>query len=112
LDDFRKRKISIYGREYDKIGVGYYAFNTQWQRCEVQKGFCRINHTYHFENKEYNNIINSKKAKYLLFYNLGKNYSFYNDNSGKKFVSALNCNINTILNLEIISNDIKLYIFI
>ena len=63
--------------------MGYYDFNTQGQRYEVQKGFCWINQTHHFENKDYNNIINSKKAKYLLFYDLGKNYSFYNDNSGK-----------------------------
>ena len=89
------------------IGVGYYAFNTQGQRCEVQKGSCLNNQIYHFENEDYNNIINGKKPKYLLFYHLEKNYSFYSDGSGKKFVSILNGNINTMLNLEIVSDDIK-----
>ena len=102
-----REKFSIDGRECDKIGVGYYAFNTQGQRCEVQKGSCLNNQIYHFENEDYNNIINGKKPKYLLFYHLEKNYSFYSDGSGKKFVSILNGNINTMLNLEIVSDDIK-----
>ena len=94
-----REKFSIDGRECDKIGVGYYAFNTQGQRCEVQKGSCLNNQIYHFENEDYNNIINGKKPKYLLFYHLEKNYSFYSDGSGKKFVSILNGNINTMLSI-------------
>ena len=103
-----REKFSLDGRECDKIGVSYYAFKTQGNRCEVEQGSCLNNQIYHFYNEDINNIQKGKKSKYLLFYDKEKNYSFYNDNDlGKKFGFVLNGNINTMLSLEIDSDDIK-----
>ena len=102
-----REKFTLDGRECDKIGVSYYAFKTQGNKCDVEKGSCLNNQIYHFYNEDINNIINGKKSKYLLFYDKEKNYSFYNDDLGKKFGFVLNGNINTMLSLEIDSDDIK-----
>ena len=105
-----REKFTLDGRECDKIGVSYYAFKTQGNKCDVEKGSCLNNQIYHFYNEDINNIINGKKSKYLLFYDKEKNYSFYNDDLGKKFGFVLNGNINTMLSLEIDSDDIKFMI--
>ena len=71
-----KSYFTLDGSECDKIGVGYFAFQNQNNKCEVQSGSCLNNQIYHLYKGDEERIISGKSPEYLVYYDK-KKYSFY-----------------------------------
>ena len=51
-----KTKFSLDGNECDKIGVGFKAFNSQSEKCNVESGSCLNNQIYHLYQSDIQKI--------------------------------------------------------
>ena len=103
-----KTKFSLDGNECDKIGVGFFAFNSQGEKCNVESGSCLNNQIYHLFQSDVEKMQQGKNPEYLLKYDKNYQYSFYVDDSySRSFSYYLKGNINTLITLEINTDILK-----
>ena len=103
-----KERFSIDGNECDKIGVGFFAFNSQSEKCNVNVGSCLNNQIYHLFQSDIERLKNGENPEYLLIYDKNYKYSFYEkDFSSRSFSYNLEGNINTLITLEIDTSLLK-----
>lgn len=103
-----KIKFSSDGNECDKIGVGYFAFQSQSEKCNVEVGSCLKNQIYHLLQSDLDKISTGKNPEYLLKNDKNYEYSFYKINSNSRtFSYNLKGNINTLITLEINTDVLK-----
>ena len=103
-----KIKFSLDGNECDKIGVGYFAFNSQSEKCNVESGSCLNNQIYHLLKSDIEKVKQGKNPEYLLKYDKNYEYSFYIDDiNSRSFSYYLKGNINTLITLEINTDVLK-----
>ena len=69
-----KTKFTLDGNECDKIGVGFFAFNSQSEKCNVEAGSCLNNQIYHLYESDIQKMQQGKNPEYLLKYD--KNYEY------------------------------------
>lgn len=101
-----KSYFTLDGSECDKIGVGYFAFQNQNNKCEVQSGSCLNNQIYHLYKGDEERIISGKSPEYLVYYDK-KKYSFYASTNSRSLRYILQGNINTFLTLELDTSILK-----
>ena len=97
-----KTQFSLDGNECDKIGVGFFAFNSQSEKCNVDAGSCLNNQIFHLFQSDIERIQKGKNPEYLIKYD--KNYEYSYSNNGfdsRSFSYYLKGNINTLITLEI-----------
>lgn len=100
--------FTLDGRECNKIGVSYYAFQSQANACQMKVGDCLHNQIYDYYMADITNLSNNKAAKYLLSQDTTVNYQFYSYGLDKKqFSYKLSGVFNTLITLEIVADDIK-----
>ena len=103
-----KNKFTLDGNECDKIGVGYFAFHSQGEKCNIETGSCLNNQIYHLFQSDIEKIQQGKNPEYLLKYDKNYQYSFYaNDLNSRSFSYFLKGNINTLITLEINTDVLK-----
>ena len=103
-----KNKFTLDGNECDKIGVGYFAFHSQGEKCNIETGSCLNNQIYHLFQSDIEKIQQGKNPEYLLKYDKNHQYSFYaNDLNSRSFSYFLKGNINTLITLEINTDVLK-----
>ena len=97
-----KTKFTLDGNECDKIGVGFFAFNSQSEKCNVEAGSCLNNQIYHLYESDIQKMQQGKNPEYLLKYD--KNYEYIlssQDFNSRSFSYYLKGNMNTLITLEI-----------
>ena len=103
-----KIRFSLDGKDCDKIGVGYFAFNSQSEKCNVEAGSCLHNQIYHLYNEDMEKINKGKNPEYLIYYDKNYEYSFTDKGvSSRSFSYNLKGNINTLITLEIDTSVLK-----
>ena len=103
-----KMKFSLDGNECDKIGVGFFAFNSQSEKCNIETGSCLNNQIYHLFQSDIERMQKGKNPEYLMKYDKNYEYSFYMDDvNSRSFAYYLKGNINTLITLEINTNVLK-----
>ena len=103
-----KTKFTLDGNECDKIGVGFFPFNSQGEKCNIEPGSCLKNQIYHLYESDIQKIQQGKNPEYLLKYD--KNYDYIlstNDFNSRSFSYNLKGNMNTLITLEINTNVFK-----
>lgn len=58
--------VTLDGTECNKVGVSYYAFNSQGNRCEMEAGSCLQNQLVSLRDKDKMRVAAGKKPAYLL----------------------------------------------
>ena len=97
-----KTQFTLDGNECDKIGVGFFAFNSQSEKCNIEAGSCLNNQIFHLFQSDIEKIQKGKNPEYLIKYD--KNYKYSYSNNGfdsRSFSYYLKGNINTLITLEI-----------
>ena len=103
-----KIKFSPDGSECDKIGVGFFAFNSQSEKCNIEAGSCLNNQIYHLFQKDIQRLQEGKNPEYLLKYDKNYEYSFHaNGLNSRSFSYYLKGNLNTLITLEINTDVLK-----
>ena len=103
-----KMKFSLDGKECDKIGVGFFAFQSQSEKCNIETGSCLNNQIHHLYQSDIEKIQQGKNPEYLMKYDKNYQYSFYaNDINSRSFSYYLKGNINTLITLEINTDVLK-----
>ena len=103
-----KTKFTLDGKECDKIGVSFFAFQSQSEKCNIEPGSCLNNQIYHLIQSDMNKIKNGENPEYLLKYDKNYDYSFYGNNiNSRSFSYNLKGNINTLITLEINTSMLK-----
>lgn len=103
-----KIRFTLDGRECDKIGVGYYAFQTQREKCEVEEGSCLRNQISNLYEEDTSRLLKGLNVEYLLIYDKNYNYDFQDkDPSSRSFSYNLQGNINTLITLEMDTSIIR-----
>ena len=103
-----KTQFSLDGNECDKIGVGFFAFNSQSERCNIESGSCLNNQIYHLFQQDIERLQVGKNPEYLLKYDKNYDYSFYaNGLNSRSFSYYLRGNLNTLITLEINTDLLK-----
>ena len=103
-----KTQFSLDGNECDKIGVGFFAFNSQSERCNIESGSCLNNQIYHLFQQDIERLQVGKNPEYLLKYDKNYDYSFYaNGLNSRSFSYYLRGNLNTLITLEINTDILK-----
>ena len=97
-----KTKFSLDGNECDKIGVGFFAFNSQSEKCNVDAGSCLNNQIFHLFQSDIERIQKGINPEYLIKYDKNYDYSYSNNGfDSRSFSYYLKGNINTLITLEI-----------
>ena len=97
-----KTQFSLDGNECDKIGVGFFAFNSQSEKCNVDAGSCLNNQIFHLFQSDIERIQKGKNPEYLIKYDKNYDYSYSNNGfDSRSFSYYLKGNINTLITLEI-----------
>ena len=103
-----KTKFTLDGNECDKIGVGFFAFNSQSEKCNVEAGSCLKNQIYHLYESDVQKMQQGKNPEYLLKYDKNYDYIFSSkDFNSRSFSYYLKGNMNTLITLEINTNVFK-----
>ena len=103
-----KTKFSLDGNECDKIGVGFKAFNSQSEKCNVESGSCLKNQIYHLYQSDIQKIQKNENPEYLLKYDRIYKYNFKTEEFySRSFSYYLSGNINTLITLEINADILK-----
>ena len=103
-----KIRFSLDGSECDKIGVGFFAFQSQSEKCNIETGSCLNNQIYHLFSSDVERIRQGKNPEYLMKYDKNYKYSFYYDDVySRSFSYYLKGNINTLITLEINTDLLK-----
>ena len=103
-----KNRFSLDGSECDKIGVGFFAFNTQSEKCNVEIGSCLRNQISHLYIEDIERVKNGKNPEYLIIYDKNYKYSLNDEGfSSRSFSYNLEGNINTLITLEIDTTVLK-----
>ena len=103
-----KTRFTLDGSECDKIGVGFYGFQTQREKCNVEVGSCLKNQLSNLYDEDTARLYYGKNTEYLLVYDKNYKYNFHDEGpSSRSFSYNLKGNINTLLTLEIDTSIIK-----
>jgi hypothetical protein len=103
-----KMKFTLDGSECDKIGVGFFAFNSQSEKCNIETGSGLNNQIYHLFQSDIERMQKGKNPEYLMKYDKNYEYSFYMDDvNSRSFSYYLKGNINTLITLEINTDVLK-----
>lgn len=106
----KNNMFTLDGRECDKIGVSYYAFQTQGglSRCEISSGSCLNNQIYDLLESDLEGLSKNESPKYLLSQDKTKKWKFYSYNKeNKKLSYTLSGNINTLITIELNADNIQ-----
>jgi hypothetical protein len=93
------------GREFDKIGISYYAFRSH-SGCQMRVGDCLKNQIYDFYLSDIKAILGGKRSKYIISQDETKEF-VYSNNTNKIFSYKLNGMFNTLITLEIVADNIR-----
>ena len=103
-----KTRFSLDGNECDKIGVGFKAFNSQSEKCNVESGSCLNNQIYHLYQSDLQKIQKNQNPEYLLKYDRIYKYNLKTEEfDSRSFSYYLSGNINTLITLEINADILK-----
>lgn len=103
-----KTRFTLDGSECDKIGVGFYGFYAQRERCNVEPGSCLKNQLHHLFNEDIERIGKGKNPEYLICFDKNYQYNFHDEGfNSRSFSYNLKGNINTLITLEIDTSIIK-----
>lgn len=103
--------LTFDGSECDKIGISYYAFRTQGDRCEVGVSTCINNQIYDLLQSDNERIQKGQKPLYLINEYIHSKFFFFASAQYDVLLAELmEGNANTLITLELNADDVKFII--